>query len=384
MKRRTITVFYDNTSYTQTWLRALVFAKKEFEEKGFLIKVKGFSAYIPKMGRFIHNLVTKDQYISEFSKENYDIVMLAYHHSNPEGLATMSSSDRAEVLEILQGRCNILVWLDTSDSTGTCLFDVMPYVDAYLKKQVLINTERYYDRIWGGRPHCDYYHIKYKVDDEIVCNRIFPVLDKKYTNKMGVSWNVGLGDLFTRERINKLRYRKTYAPFIFTAPSINRELDAHYRGSTSPCIALWQRNKTMELVLQRNDLKIPDVTKKVPYSDYVKEIKNSRTIISPFGWGEVCTRDFEAFMYGAMLIKMDMSHMKTYPDIYIKDKTYMSIDWDFSNFNEVIDYILTERGKKEVFEIAQNGQAMYKKYLTTKAKKEEFAEHILRQIKSCR
>lgn len=31
----------------------------------------------------------------------------------------------------------MLVWLDTADSTGTCMFDVMPYVDLYFKKQLL-------------------------------------------------------------------------------------------------------------------------------------------------------------------------------------------------------------------------------------------------------
>ena len=29
-------------------------------------------------------------------------------------------------------------------------------------------------------------------------------------------------------------------------------------------------------------------------------MKNTKTVVSPFGWGEICGRDFEAIVYGAV------------------------------------------------------------------------------------
>ena len=71
-----------------------------------------------------------------FAKNECDIVFLSFHHSLP-GLGQFSSKDRAEVLSVLRDHAKTIVWLDTADSTGTPLFDVMPFVDKYLKKQVL-------------------------------------------------------------------------------------------------------------------------------------------------------------------------------------------------------------------------------------------------------
>lgn len=53
----------------------------------------------------------------------------------------------------------MLVWLDTADSTGTCMFDVMPYVDLYFKKQLLKNTEDYCRDVYGTRTFCVWNHI---------------------------------------------------------------------------------------------------------------------------------------------------------------------------------------------------------------------------------
>ena len=44
----TITVFYDNSPYTLRWLRALIWAKKEFVDKGYGITFHGPSSFIPR------------------------------------------------------------------------------------------------------------------------------------------------------------------------------------------------------------------------------------------------------------------------------------------------------------------------------------------------
>ena len=41
--------------------------------------------------------------------------------------------------------------------------------------------------------------------------------------------------------------------------------------------------------------------------------RESKLCFSPFGYGEVCWRDFEAMSTGAVLVKPDMSHLQARP-----------------------------------------------------------------------
>lgn len=378
--KRTINVFYDGNYYTLRWLRALVLTNDEFEQLGYTIRFNGFSAPVPKMAIIKPPIVKKEDYIKLFSQKNFDIVFLAFHHSLP-GLGQFSTMDRTEVLSVLREHAKTIIWLDTADSTGTPLFDVMPFVDRYLKKQVLKDLTRYTKPVWGGRVFCEYYHEKYGINDETVCKRVFAPVEPEYLPKIGISWNVGLGDLFTSKRIDRfLLHRKSYAPIGFTCPSMDRPIDIHYRGSVWNNIAGFQRKKAIELISARDDIKKPDVSKKVPIEEYINESKSALALVSPFGWGEICGRDFEAFVYGAALIKTDMSHLSTYPDMYIQNETYLSVDWDFKNFNNILDMVKSTEGRHELVRIAKNGQEMYKEHITNKDKKMNFAQHIIAQI----
>ena len=77
-------------------------------------------------------------------------------------------------------------------------------------------------------------------------------------------------------------------------------------------------------------------TEAISYRKYVAELKSSKTCFSPFGYGEICWRDIEAFAYGAVLIKPDMGHLETSPDIYVPGVTYLPVKWDFSDLQEVV------------------------------------------------
>lgn len=376
-----ISVFYDNSPYTLRWLRALVWSKNEFVDKGYRVIFNGPSSFIPRYDKMVPPPSSKKDFLKLFRKE-YDIVFLAYHPIGHPGLCALSIEDRAEVLECLKSRCNKIIWLDTADSTGTCFFDVLPYVDLYLKKQKLVDINRYCYPIYNGKIWCDYYHRKCQINDENANQVDYPVLDVSYANKIGISWNVGVGDLFNQTHVSKLVYRQSYAPVKFKEPSLNRFFDIHYRGQLSDSLVMYQRRKTVEKLLQTKRIVIPDVLGKVPYADYVKEMKNAKAIVSPFGFGEICGRDMEAFVYGCALLKMDMSHLETFPNWYIRDETYISIDWDFNNFGDMIDYLTTNEGKERLLYIAYAGQKKYKDYLTTKQGKMDFVEHIISCLKA--
>ena len=80
---------------------------------------------------------------------------------------------------------------------------------------------------------------------------------------------------------------------------------------------------------------------KLPYQEYISTLYNSKVAISPFGMGEVCFRDFECMQFGTIIIKPSMDKINTVPNIYFDNDTYISVNHDWSNLNEKIDYVLS-------------------------------------------
>ena len=94
---------------------------------------------------------------------------------------------------------------------------------------------------------------------------------------------------------------------------------------------------------------------------YYRELKDSKIVLSPFGWGEVCFRDFEAILAGALLFKPDMSHLVTWPNIYIPHETYVPLKWDGSDLLEQTERYLND--SKERNRIAANAYEQYRNEL---------------------
>ena len=82
-------------------------------------------------------------------------------------------------------------------------------------------------------------------------------------------------------------------------------------------------------------------------SRFLAELRRSKICFSPFGYGEVCWRDYEAVLSGAVVLKPDMSHVETDPDIFVAWETYAPVAWDLSNFGEVLDRLLSDSGLRE-------------------------------------
>lgn len=75
---------------------------------------------------------------------------------------------------------------------------------------------------------------------------------------------------------------------------------------------------------------------RIPRGQFLDEMRHARLCWSPFGYGELCWRDLEAFMTGAVLVKPDMGHLETLPDLYVPGKTYLPVKWDFSDLEAVV------------------------------------------------
>ena len=97
---------------------------------------------------------------------------------------------------------------------------------------------------------------------------------------------------------------------------------------------------------------------------YESELKSSRIVFSPFGWGENCWRDFEAVCCDSLLIKPSMSHIVTSPSIFRENETYVPVKWDFSDLKEKSRYYLEK--PNEAKRIIENAKETYKNYFIKK------------------
>ena len=89
------------------------------------------------------------------------------------------------------------------------------------------------------------------------------------------------------------------------------------------------------------------LTGPAPQGRFNEELRRVRIALSPFGWGEVCLRDFEAVLSGAMLLKPDMSHLETWPDVFAPFETYVPFAWDAGDLIEKGRYYLAHEQERE-------------------------------------
>tara|TARA_A100000164_G_C21914379_1_gene777427 strand:+ start:1311 stop:2321 length:1011 start_codon:yes stop_codon:yes gene_type:complete len=81
---------------------------------------------------------------------------------------------------------------------------------------------------------------------------------------------------------------------------------------------------------------------KVSMDEYFKRMSESKIVMSPFGFGEMNPRDVQSAMLGSVLIEPDMSYILSKPFIYENDETYVAVNYDWSDLEEKIDYVLSD------------------------------------------
>ena len=69
-------------------------------------------------------------------------------------------------IEKARQRCERILWFDNSDSTTVTHFEVLPHVDAYLKKQLFHDFELYRRPLYGGRIFTEFYHERFGIEDD--------------------------------------------------------------------------------------------------------------------------------------------------------------------------------------------------------------------------
>ena len=117
-------------------------------------------------------------------------------------------------------------------------------------------------------------------------------------------------------------------------------------------------------------------TDKLNRHDYFSEMRNSKIVVSPFGWGELnVPRDYEVALSGSILLKPDISHIDTWPDIFNKN-TVVQYKWDLSNLLETVQKVINNYEEYIVYAIKLQDQ--YKSYSFGKLGQEKFCNYFIK------
>jgi len=206
------------------------------------------------------------------------------------------------------------------------------HISAYLKKQVLADFNQYNQPTRGDTNLNNYYANRFDLDEP----EFFFNVPGDFQNKLF------LGSHFA--------FSPRIMPYFFKPfPENNeRSIDLHSRIAISG--SGWYRVMRQEafdkLSALEKHFKVA-CQGFVPKKRYLQELFSSKLCFSPFGYGEVCWRDFEAMMAGSLLLKPDMSHLDCYPNVFKPYQTYIPLNWDLTDLDEKVDYYLCHSEERE-------------------------------------
>lgn len=292
-----------------------------------------------------------------------------------------------DYLRRIEGDVDQLLWFDTTDSTGTVHDEAISIVDQYYKKQLLRNRERYLEPMYGSRPFTSFYHRKFEVDDndEVDEGELQPHISSQgYLDKLGISWHIGLipktpfqNRLWhTLERLPDSICRVLPWGHVFDAsplwqsPSTDRTVDVSGRFTTN------YSRSTVEFHRKLMDRELSGwfESEKVGRMEYLQELRSTKILLSPFGYGEICHRDFEGFLSGCLVVKPEMDHLETWPPLYEGGETIVEVPWDMSGASETLETVLNEYDRYRA--IAEQGQQRFRNCLTGEEAAERFVDHF--------
>lgn len=199
-----------------------------------------------------------------------------------------------------------------------------PLVDAYLKKQVLRRREDYNRPLLGDTNLTDYYSRRFGLADKTTCYKVPTAFWDKLILTPHFAYSQHMRNAFL-------------GPF----PEGERPHDLHSRiavKGTPWYVAMRQEALDASRALP-GTVKVINAGL-VSQDRFFEEMRQSRLCFSPFGYGEVCWRDFEAMFSGSLLLKPDMSHLDCYPEAFVPYETYVPLAWDLSDFQDKVLHYL--------------------------------------------
>ncbi|MGL1890190.1 MAG: glycosyltransferase [Spirochaetaceae bacterium] len=249
--------------------------------------------------------------------------------------------------------------------------EVLPYVDLFYNKALFKDRSLYKKTFYGDEMFSEYHHEKHGVTDpEPIIREV--LTDESLLDKLRLSWNIGVTDFPNtklRQRIGvviarafgpifvKFLYHRNFWDGAGIVGSVKKYKIHGRLGFPAKKSIHHQRKLIVEIIKDNPDF----LNGRVDQKQFNREIKESKIILSPFGWGELCKRDFEAVYNRSLLLKPDMSHLETWPDIFIPGETYVPFKWDLSDMVSKGSYYLENETERE--NIIDNAFNIYKNEL---------------------
>lgn len=267
-----------------------------------------------------------------------------------------------------------IVFIDPFDQTSSRFFNVLPYVDCFSKQQRLRDVHLYTQPLAGGSLLTD--RLSRELGYELNGWNVGSDVPEEYESRIETGWFVTLTPRFKRELFRpQMPWEQAFYP---------RDIDVFCHVSCGARNNLeWygQHRMAAHEVLQRL---APDYRLSISceYSGertvstrrYFQEIRRSRIAFSPFGWGEITLRDYEAVCYGCLLVKPSVEHITVEPNIFIAGETYVPVQWDYCDLEEKCRFYLNHPDQAN--RIIANARQAYMDYFKHNRFVKQLADHL--------
>ena len=190
--------------------------------------------------------------------------------------------------------------------------------------------------------------------------------------KIDVCWNpvyLNFGNI-TPGKLKILQFWPGFFPFLGKPfhrrvyGKHKRTLHAQFRTDYPDAEISGHRKRAASASLKYGDQGLTD------RSEYLRNLDECKICLSPFGYGEICHRDFEAWEAGVCLLKPNMYHLETWPDLYAEHETYLPCSHDFHDLDLKIEQALSTG---EFLKVAKAG---HDRYLRARENRESFLEKL--------
>ncbi|MCO5168805.1 MAG: glycosyltransferase [Planctomycetes bacterium] len=244
-----------------------------------------------------------------------------------------------------------LVLLDSYAQTSSPHLGALPHVDLYVKRQALRDRGRYRRELPSGYVFTEF--LARELGWDLGGWRFGAAAPPGHEGEIVVGWSLGV------LRRNRRLARLGGAPWALRTVDVNARVGTGQEGEPQE----WYHRYR---ALVRDRLQALATRLSVSHSGrlsrrrYLAELLRSRLVVSPFGWGEVCFRDYEAVACGCLLVKPSMSHVETRPDVFVEHETYLPLRWDLADLEEVVRRALEEPARAR--RIATNGWRRLRDY----------------------
>lgn len=298
-----------------------------------------------------------------FSQFDVLFVKISYY------LSTVEAKQIIESIYAAKGSAK-LIFFDGDIALCIRWPEILPYLDLYVKNRFFADLNQY-DKIFIGRCNLtDYVASRWGVSFVELGPKSAPLEpEKRYKLFLGDS--LVINNMMRNLYQFKLQLKKQQISTV----KVN---DIVCRMTLEP--KDWRYYLRQDVIPKLQSLssqyQVIATTEQISQRKCHLEMFASKVCVSPFGYSEICFRDFEAVLCRCLLIKPDMSHIKCNPNIYIPYVSYVPVEWDFSDLEEKCVYYLEHDEERE--KIIEHAEQILTNYYHNDAYLDNFAQLLER------